>query len=266
MKSPAISMFGTAALALALGGFALTGVAQSCDKDKADAAKATASTDGCGAKKASTQTASAKSAAVHARASGCAAHKAALASASAGCEAHKSATQTASAKAAAASASGCEGHKSASYASGSGCTAANKAGYANNCERLQACSVDFGMEKATASQLDVYFKEKEQDGVALAGVKLPAFYATSLEGAKVSSKDLKGKPTVLVLLATHCGHSYQSLPILNRHHSLADSKHLERRFQKSIEDEEKDLREHQCCRDKRHHLPELGSIREDDDR
>lgn len=134
--------------------------------------------------------------------------KTAKASAS-GCEAHK-------ASAATASASGCEAHKaSAALASGSDCTAAKSASFANNCERLEACSVDFGMERATATEIEFYNQEKAQDGVALSGVKLPTFYATSLTGKKVSSKDLVGKPTMLVLLATHCGHSYRSLPILN---------------------------------------------------
>jgi thiol-disulfide isomerase/thioredoxin len=126
----------------------------------------------------------------------------------AGCEAYK-------ASKASASASGCAAHKSSAALAGSdGCTAARSASFASNCERLQACSVDLKMERATAGDLDFYYKEKAMDGVALENTKLPVFYATSLNGKKVSSKDLRGRPTVLVLLATHCGHSYQSLPIL----------------------------------------------------
>lgn len=125
-----------------------------------------------------------------------------------GCEAHK-------ASASLASADGCAAHKSsAALAGADGCTAAKSANFASTCAKLQACSVDMKMEKATTKDIDFYFKEKEMDGVALKGVKLPAFYATNLDGKQVSSKDLKGKPTMLVLLATHCGHSYNTLPIL----------------------------------------------------
>lgn len=172
----------------------------------AEHATALASADGCAGK--------AKTSAALASSDGCASSKAktstALASAE-GCESHKAKTSSA----ALASADGCAAHKGAAMADAkSGCTMEKSAAFASACARYEACSVKADLAHAKDADLDLYEKEKKQDGVAISGVKLPAFYATDLQGNKVSSKDLKGTPTVLVLLATHCGHSYQTLPIL----------------------------------------------------
>lgn len=108
---------------------------------------------------------------------------------------------------------GCSSSKSADYAkAGASCSAT-----ASACADFNACSVKAGdLVKAEGDKRKHYEMEKAQDGVALADVKLPEFAATDLAGHKVSSTDLIGQPTVLVMLATHCGHSYQSQPILQQ--------------------------------------------------
>jgi thiol-disulfide isomerase/thioredoxin len=127
---------------------------------------------------------------------------------------------------------------SASYASsGSGCSSAKSADYAkagascsataSACADFNACSVKAGdLVKAEGDKRKHYETEKAQDGVALTDVKLPEFTAMDLAGNKVNSNQLIGQPTVLVMLATHCGHSYQSQPILQQAAADYESKGL----------------------------------------
>jgi peroxiredoxin len=127
------------------------------------------------------------------------------------------------------SSSSCSAKKttSASYASSGSCSSAKSAKYAKGsascsvtataCADFNACSVKAGdLVKAEGEKLKHYEHEKAQDGVALADVRLPEFSAMDLAGNKVRSSDLIGQPTVLVMLATHCGHSYQSQPVLQQ--------------------------------------------------
>lgn len=115
----------------------------------------------------------------------------------------------------------------ASYASSGSCTSTMSADYAkagdrcsaksSACADFKACSVKAGdLVKADSDKLEYYEHEKAQDGVALTDVKLPRFTATDLAGNKVDSSELVGQPTVLVMLATHCGHSYESQPVLQQ--------------------------------------------------
>ena len=111
--------------------------------------------------------------------------------------------------------SSCSYSKSASYASAAkngSCSAAN----ASACAEYNACSVKADLALAKGETLEFYQKEKAMDGEAISDFRLPMFTATDIEGNKVSSADLIGQPTVLVLLASHCGHSYKSLPILEQ--------------------------------------------------
>jgi peroxiredoxin len=110
----------------------------------------------------------------------------------------------------------------ADYAKAGGATCSMSA-----CSEFNACSVNAGdLAFAKGDKLKYYEKERAQDGVALEDVKLPKFTATDLAGNEVSSKDLVGQPTVLVMLASHCGHSYKSLPIIEQARADYESKGL----------------------------------------
>ena len=87
---------------------------------------------------------------------------------------------------------------------------------ASACAEYNACSVKADLAVAKGKTLEYYKKEAEMDGKAISDFRLPKFTATDIEGNKVTSADLIGQPTVLVLLASHCGHSYKSLPILEQ--------------------------------------------------
>jgi thiol-disulfide isomerase/thioredoxin len=112
--------------------------------------------------------------------------------------------------------------KSAEYAKADGSSCSMSA-----CSEFEACSVNAGdLAFAKGDKLKFYEKERAQDGVALADVKLPEFSAVDLAGNEVSSSDLIGQPTVLVMLASHCGHSYKTLPILEQARADYESKGL----------------------------------------
>lgn len=86
----------------------------------------------------------------------------------------------------------------------------------SRCSDYAACSVDSDLTNASGEALELYQKEKAEDGVALTDFDLPAFEATSLSGETVRSSDLIGEPAILVFLARHCGHSVQSLAVLEQ--------------------------------------------------
>lgn len=88
----------------------------------------------------------------------------------------------------------------------------------SRCADYGACSLYGDLSNATGEQLTMYASEKALDGTEFDGLALPAFEARDLSGAKVSSKSLRGAPTLLVPIAVHCRHSYQTLPVL---HDLA---------------------------------------------
>ncbi len=84
----------------------------------------------------------------------------------------------------------------------------------SRCAEYGACSLYGDLSGATGDMLDLYVKEKARDGETYADLSLPEFTAYAMDGSEVSSADLVGKPTVLVTLAGHCSHSFQTLPIL----------------------------------------------------
>lgn len=91
-------------------------------------------------------------------------------------------------------------------------------GGSSRCADFRACSLYGDLSNATGEQLEMYTDEKALDGVDFEPRPLPPFEARDFAGAKVTSADLRGTPTLLVPIAVHCRHSYQTLPIL---HDLA---------------------------------------------
>ena len=85
----------------------------------------------------------------------------------------------------------------------------------NRCAEYGACSLHGNLAGATGETLEMYKREKAEDGKVYADYKLPEFEAKDLNGNVVRSSDLIGKPTVVTLLAGHCVHCHDSLPILN---------------------------------------------------
>ena len=91
---------------------------------------------------------------------------------------------------------------------------ANSSACVSRCKQYAACSLNQDLSGATGVVLDMYVREKAKDGHTYENASLPKFEATRLSGEEIHSTDLVGKPTVLVFLASHCSHSYQTLPIL----------------------------------------------------
>jgi len=95
----------------------------------------------------------------------------------------------------------------------------------SRCTQYAACSLNRDLSGATGDVLDMYVREKATDGRMYEEVSIPEFGASRLSGETVRSSSLVGKPTLLVFLASHCSHSYQTLPILQK---------LERKYGKDI--------------------------------
>lgn len=90
----------------------------------------------------------------------------------------------------------------------------------SRCQQYESCSIYGDLSGATGEILDMYVKEKVEDGRRFENFQLPSFNARNLADEEVSLADLRGSETVLVFLAVHCRHSLESLPILNH---LADT-------------------------------------------
>jgi hypothetical protein len=84
----------------------------------------------------------------------------------------------------------------------------------NRCSQYEACSLEGDLAAAKTETLEMYEREKGQDGKTFSDLQLSPFDAETLAGERTSSTALAGKPTVLALVAVHCGHSLDSLPIL----------------------------------------------------
>ena len=85
----------------------------------------------------------------------------------------------------------------------------------SRCAQYDACSIFGDLSGATGETLEMYVKEKAEDGRRFDDFQLPSFTAKNLAGEEVGLADLKGTETVLVFLAVHCRHSLDSFPILN---------------------------------------------------
>ncbi len=93
----------------------------------------------------------------------------------------------------------------------------NSCATANRCTDYGACSVYGNLASATGDQLQKYTEEKKRDGLVIdPGADLPEFSLTTTDGSKVDNHAIDGKLTAFVFLATHCGHSWKTLPIIEQ--------------------------------------------------
>ena len=86
----------------------------------------------------------------------------------------------------------------------------------SRCSDYGACSFHGNLAGATGDTLKMYEREKAEDGTFYGDFRLPDFESRDLQGNVVRAADLRGQPTVLTLLAGHCTHSHDSLPILQK--------------------------------------------------
>ncbi len=84
----------------------------------------------------------------------------------------------------------------------------------SRCADYDACSLHGDLSGATGETLDMYEREKKEDGFTFDDRPLPAFEAFDIGLQQVRSDDLRGKPAVLAFLAGHCTHSIDTFPIL----------------------------------------------------
>ena len=84
----------------------------------------------------------------------------------------------------------------------------------SRCNDYGACSLHRNLMNATGEELEMYFREKAEDGQRYDRRQLPHFGATDLDSRPVQTGDLEGRPVVLAFLAFHCIHSTESLPLL----------------------------------------------------
>ena len=84
----------------------------------------------------------------------------------------------------------------------------------SRCSDYGACSLHGDLAGASGDVLEMYEREKAEDGRLYDDYPLPEFEAVDLAGNPVSSADLRGRPTVLTLMAGHCSHCHDSMPIL----------------------------------------------------
>ena len=88
------------------------------------------------------------------------------------------------------------------------------------CEQYSACSLHGDLSGATGETLDMYFREKEEDGRVFDDFAFPGFRAMSLSGEETSSSALTGSPAVVAFVAAHCRHSMRAMPHLQ---AIADT-------------------------------------------
>jgi len=85
------------------------------------------------------------------------------------------------------------------------------------CSRFQACSFSRIISSAGPKEFEMsWVREKAEDGRTYSDFRLPALTAHDLAGRTVQSNDLAGRPALVVLMALHCNHSIESLPILKK--------------------------------------------------
>lgn len=103
-------------------------------------------------------------------------------------------------------------------AHGSSCASACAPGERSmsRCAEYGACSLSGDLSGATDETLEMYVREKGTDGQVYEDFALPSFAAMDLQGTSVPSESLIGQSTMLVFLAGHCSHSFDTLPILQK--------------------------------------------------
>lgn len=82
------------------------------------------------------------------------------------------------------------------------------------CEQYSACSLYGDLSGATGETLEMYFREKEEDGRVFDDFVFPKFRALTLAGKETSSSALAGSPALVAFVAAHCRHSMRAMPHL----------------------------------------------------
>lgn len=100
---------------------------------------------------------------------------------------------------------------SLAFAGGAQCVASS-----NHCDQFGACSVDNNLMGAKGGELAKYEAEKATNGKTFEDWQAPDFTLASTAGGSVSLSAYKGRPVALVLMAAHCNHCVDTVPILNK--------------------------------------------------
>jgi len=82
------------------------------------------------------------------------------------------------------------------------------------CEQYSACSLYGDLSGATGETLEMYFREKQEDGRVFDDFVFPEFHALTLAGKETSSSALAGSPALVAFVAAHCRHSMRAMPYL----------------------------------------------------
>lgn len=85
---------------------------------------------------------------------------------------------------------------------------------ATTCSQLSACSVHRNLAGATGEELQRYADEKARDGQTYDDWSAPGFTLPATDGSDISLATYRGRPIVMTLLAGHCTHSLDTLPLL----------------------------------------------------
>ncbi|MCH7548047.1 MAG: redoxin family protein [Candidatus Krumholzibacteriota bacterium] len=85
-----------------------------------------------------------------------------------------------------------------------------------NCGEFGACSVDANLAGASGDVLAQYQSEKDADGRSYENWPAPDFTLPSTDGREVSLSDFSGRPVAVALLATHCNHCVETMPMIGK--------------------------------------------------
>ena len=85
---------------------------------------------------------------------------------------------------------------------------------ATTCSQLSACSVHRNLAGAKGEELQRYEDEKARDGQTYSDWSAPDFTLPTTDGSTVSLSSYRGHPVLMTLLAGHCAHSLDTLPLL----------------------------------------------------
>ncbi len=86
----------------------------------------------------------------------------------------------------------------------------------NRCERYSACSLYGDLSGANGETLEMYRREKTEDGRVYDDFSFPEFRAMTLGGEQASSATLTGRPALVAFVAAHCRHSMRAMPHLQQ--------------------------------------------------
>lgn len=85
-----------------------------------------------------------------------------------------------------------------------------------NCSDFGACSVDANLAGASGDLLKNYQAEKSTSGQTYMAWKAPDFTLPTTSGEEVTLSDYEGKPVAVAILAMHCSHCVETMPMLTK--------------------------------------------------